>query len=72
VQDSAGEQFVLWYFYRIGSLQTDSSFAAQVAYGLRSLTGSPMSTLVALRAPCAADCDAARASLQGLIDSVDF
>jgi exosortase A len=72
VQDSAGQQFVLWYFYRIGPLQTDSSLVAQVAYGLRSLTGSPMSTLVALRAPCAPDCDAARASLQGLIDSVEL
>jgi len=72
VQDAEQKQFVLWYFYRIGSLQTRSTFVAQVAYGVKSLAGSPMSTLVALRAPCGGDCDAARAELQGLIRAVDL
>lgn len=72
VQDAQREQFVLWYFYRIGSQRTVSGFVAQVAYGVRSLTGSPMSTVIALRAPCGADCDAARNELQGLIRAVDF
>jgi exosortase A len=72
VQDAERQQFVLWYFYRIGSLQTRSDFVAQVAYGVTSLIGSPMSTVVALRAPCAADCDAARGELQSLIRAVDF
>ncbi|GFE85474.1 exosortase A [Steroidobacter agaridevorans] len=72
VQDAQREQFVLWYFYRIGSLQTVNGFIAQVAYGVTSLTGSPMSTVIALRAPCGADCNAARDELQGLIRAVDL
>lgn len=72
VQDAERERFVLWYFYRIGTLQTRSDFVAQVAYGLTSLAGSPMSTVIALRAPCGADCDAARAELQSLIRAVDL
>lgn len=70
VQDTAGAQFVLWYFYRIGSLQTRSDFEAQVAYGVKTLTGSPISTVVALRAPCSTDCDAARAELHAAIRTV--
>lgn len=72
VQRADREQFVLWYFYRIGSLQTGSGLVAQVAYGLTSLTGSPLSTVIALRAPCSPDCDAARVELHSLIRAVDL
>jgi exosortase A len=67
-----GEEFLIWYFYRIGSLQTDRDLVAQLAYGVRSLVGAPLSRIVALRTRCEPDCDEARAILQSFVDSANF
>lgn len=72
VETPRGEQSVLWYFYQIDSLQTTRGIVAQLWYGLSSVTGSPVSRVVALRSPCLPDCDAARAELQDLTDSSNF
>jgi EpsI family protein len=71
-EDVAGRQAVLWYFYRVGSLQTDRQAIAQAWYGVSSLMSIPLSRVVALRAACTSDCDSARANLQSLLHQIDF
>jgi EpsI family protein len=69
VREPDGERYLLWYFYRVGTLQTANSVAAQVWYGVKSLAGAPQSRVVALRASCAADCEAARTALGSFLES---
>jgi exosortase/archaeosortase family protein len=63
VRDRAGRYWLARVRYRI----EDATFAhlrkSQIAYGLGSLTGDPVSSAMVLRARCAEDCDAARAAL---------
>ena len=63
VANAAGAQSVLWYTYRIDGMQTGSGLVAQVGYGVASLAGPLLSSLVALRSACQPDCAAARAAL---------
>lgn len=72
VTDAAGQQALIWYFYRIDSLQTASDFLAQVSFGTASLVGSPISSVIALRASCEKDCSNTRAALQELLLSLQL
>ncbi|HEY0941118.1 MAG TPA: EpsI family protein [Steroidobacter sp.] len=72
LQDAEGRQALLWYYYRIGKLQTNREAIAQAWYGIASLASIPPSRVVALRAACVPDCDSARASLNSLLRQVDF
>lgn len=62
--NAAGTQTLLWYTYRVGSIQTASGLLAQVSYGAASLAKSPLSHLAALRSACVPDCEAARSTLR--------
>jgi hypothetical protein len=67
-----GEQHVLWQFYRVGSLQTDRGTVAQAWYGINGLFSAPLSSVVAMRAPCSEDCDAAREILHSFVQASEF
>jgi hypothetical protein len=62
---SARERSVIRYFYEVGGHRSDRGIAAQLWYGLTSIRREPLSSVIAMRALCAADtgCDAARALL---------
>lgn len=72
VTDAAGQLALIWYFYRIDSLQTANDFLAQVSFGTASLVGSPVASVIALRASCEKDCRDARAALQELLLSLQL
>lgn len=59
--------FLIRYFYRIDDFITHRGTTAELSYGLRSLVGTPISQVVAARAACMADCDAARTALDDLL-----
>jgi EpsI family protein len=65
-----GHQFVVRYFYQIGSLRTDNDLQEQLHYATASLHGNPLSMAVAMSARCAPDCDAARATLEAFAAQV--
>lgn len=68
----SGRTYVLWYFYRVGSLQTTRGVVAQVWYGASSLVGRPVSSVVALRVACRDSCDSARLTLRRFLDTASF
>lgn len=72
VADAQGRQSLIWYFYTIDSMQTGRDIAAQIGYGIRSLVGSPISSIIALRAPCATSCEQSRAQLSDLLGSLQL
>ncbi|HEX2493209.1 MAG TPA: exosortase-associated EpsI family protein, partial [Steroidobacter sp.] len=65
----SGEESVLWYFYRVGAMQTNRDYVAQTWYAASSLASAPLSSIVALRTACAGDCGAARAALHEFIQA---
>jgi exosortase A len=63
--DRRGETWLLWYAYRLDEQWYDRSLLLQIHYGIRALTGAPLSAVLALRAACAGeDCSTARATLR--------
>lgn len=68
-QTRSGQTYVLWYFYRVGSLQTHRGIVAQTWYGVSSLVGAPRSSVVAIRSACRDECDGARLALQRFLDA---
>lgn len=62
-QDSGGGRSLLWWSYQVGGRRFTNGVAAQLWYGVTSLVGAPVSSIVALRAACAGDCGRARAML---------
>jgi exosortase A len=65
--DPTGARSVIWWRYRIGRRSFIDPRLSQAWYGLKALTGSPpVSSLTALRAPCSADCSAARRQLEAV------
>lgn len=61
---AGGGRALFWWTYQIGGRRFTSPLAAQVWYGISSLAGPPVSSVVALRAACASDCDRARLVLE--------
>ena len=72
VVEGERRQAVIWHFYRVGTARTTRAIAAQLRYGIASLTGASLSRVVALRAQCTSDCEAARAALKDFIATVDL
>ncbi|MBS0377873.1 MAG: exosortase [Proteobacteria bacterium] len=68
-EDPAGERSLLWYRYRIGNDTYVVPLASQLAYGVRALTGHPLSSLLAVRTECHGDCAQARRRLLGLMQN---
>ena len=63
VTDDLGEHSVIRSTYVIGGRPVASARKAQLWYGLSSLTGAPLSAILAVRAQCMPDCGAARQAL---------
>jgi hypothetical protein len=63
LRSAGGARSVLWWSYRIGDRDFSRGLPAQLWYGVASLWSAPVSAIVALRADCRPDCDAARIAL---------
>lgn len=61
--DSRGSTWVIWLHYRIGERTFVRPVVSQVSYGVADLLSHPLSSIVAMRAACDDQCDAARARL---------
>jgi exosortase A len=70
VQGAHGRSLIR-YYYDIGGRRTDRGIVAQLWYGLMAIRREILSSVVATRASCAADCDAARALLGEFAASTD-
>jgi exosortase A len=65
VTDARGDNWLLWYAYRLDERWYDRTLPLQLQYGVRSLMSAPLSAVVAFRTPCAGeDCSAARDTLR--------
>jgi len=61
IVDNGEQRALIRYYYRVGDRRTERGIVAQLWYGLSTLRGAAASSVVAMRAPCTPDCDAARA-----------
>jgi EpsI family protein len=61
--DAAGSRSLVWSRYLIGKRRFVRARESQLWYGVAALISTPMSSMVALRAPCRRECVAARAML---------
>lgn len=62
-------QALIWYSYKIGTLQTDNDLAAQLWYGIASVASAPVSQVIAMRSECVPDCKRARSRMEDFIAS---
>ena len=67
----SGSSSVIRYYYVIGGHRTDRGVFAQLWYGLATLRGAVASSVFALRAECADDCEEARTRLNVFAKTVD-
>jgi exosortase A len=63
IVQTARKRAAIRYYYLVGDHRTARGIVAQLWYGLLSIRHEAVSSMVALRAECAADCDAAGALL---------
>jgi EpsI family protein len=68
--DAKGRRFVIWWVYDIGGRKFVTPLFSQLWYGLRSLEGSPYSTLLAYRMACVPSCSAARERLSDFVQAI--
>jgi exosortase A len=71
IAQAARERSVIRYYYDVDGHRTDRGVVAQLWYGLTSIRREPLSSVIAMRAVCAADCDAARRLLAEFAASTD-
>jgi hypothetical protein len=57
----------VWLRYTVGARHFTSGWWAQLRYGWDSLLGSPISSVMLLRAQCDGNCAAARTSLTSFV-----
>lgn len=69
-RETSGQSALVWYRYEVGTHQMISGVGEQLWYGIHSLTGSPRSRVVVLRAGCASDCSDARRALRGFAEAL--
>lgn len=70
LQDAQGEKSLLWYVYKIGTRELTSGLFAQVWYAVTSLAAPTDSSVIAIRARCESDCNAAREHLTRFASSI--
>jgi hypothetical protein len=70
-RDPTGQEALVWYRYEVGGRHMTSGIQEQLWYGIKSLTGTAVSRVIALRADCAKDCSAARQSLRGFAEALE-
>jgi EpsI family protein len=68
--DAQGRRSLVWSVYDIGGRKFVTPFLSQLWYGVRSLGGSPISVLFAVRTTCESSCDAARATLRSFVQTM--
>jgi len=59
----AGDDWLVWYAYRVGERRYVDALRAQLRYGVASLSDNPLAAAVVLRTRCVPDCPSARARL---------
>jgi EpsI family protein len=64
LQDTAGAQSLIWYFYEIDGHPMTSGLRAELFYGWHSLIGPIDSRVIAWRTSCDPDCAAAQEQLR--------
>jgi exosortase A len=64
VYDSRGREWLLWHAYRLDENWYTTPLDLQFAYGLRALWSAPLTSVIALRSACTAECDDARRALE--------
>jgi hypothetical protein len=69
VADRAGGRFLIWSRYEVAGRTFISALPSQLWFGLAATLSNPPAQLVAVRAVCAPDCEAARHVLQSFISS---
>ena len=67
--DPTNGHSLIWSRYRIGGRPFVWPLGSQLWYGLNALVGSPLSTLIAVRAECRGDCEDARRRLGDFVAS---
>jgi exosortase len=67
--DSDQRHSLIWWRYQIGGRTFTRGLPCQLWYGLEAMLSNPPSSLIALRAPCQADCVQARRELTELVAS---
>lgn len=71
-RDASGNEWLVRSSFRIDERWHVSALEAQLAYGVRSLFGSPVSSVVAMRSRCETTCDGASAALDGFAAANGF
>lgn len=71
IETGLGEA-VIRYFYRVDGKAINREAVAALTYGLRSVVGRPIASVIAARAACVPDCDSARRALDDLLQSMDL
>lgn len=63
-QDPQGDDWLVWYVYRMDGRWYSKPLDLQLAYGVRSLFAAPLTSVIVLRTPCSGDCETAREILE--------
>jgi EpsI family protein len=71
VGGNGADASVVAYYYEIGSVRRVNPLAAQLTYALNSMRGPTRSRIVAVRASCRPDCDAAATTAEQLLGDLD-
>jgi len=64
VAGKSGRQWLLRYFFQIGSHRVHGDLHEQLRYGVATLTGRPLSAVFAFGSPCVPDCATAGATVE--------
>jgi exosortase len=57
------DDWLVWYAFRVGDHREVDALRSQLRYGVASLSGDPVTTVLVLRTRCVPDCGSARARL---------
>lgn len=68
-RDAQGAEWEVVYTYVVDDKRYSSAFRAGIAYGLGSVFGAPLSSVVVLRSACDGDCERARSALQQFVSA---
>jgi exosortase len=69
VVDRSGARSLIWFRYEIAGRNFVIPLASQLWYGIKATVSRPSATLIAVRAGCNVDCDAARRALRTFLAS---
>ena len=67
VADRTHARSLIWWRYEVAGRNLVEPFVEQLWYGINAIIWNPPAGLIALRAPCAADCESARRTLRDFV-----